>query len=329
MDDFEKLVEKANKVYLDNFKPITCFERAIFFSWYCEIRDCKFCYMSTQSKNTKNIGRRRIESLLAEALLCKKLGWELGFLSGGIGAYTKKDFFELVKKIYSVYEDKFWINVGPLSKEEMLILKPYIKGVVGSIETVNWDLRKKICPSKKLKPYLKMFKESQEIGLKNAMTIILGLGETINDFDNFKNFVIENNICKVHFYGLNPQKGTIFENVSSPSAKYQAEWIAKARIEFPKLDIQMGIWLDRVDRVSLLLKSGANSISKFPVMKYFNSKWAKEIENQAKFAGREFKGTMTKLPKIDWDKEIDQLNFEEEMKKKIKKKLELYLDKFR
>lgn len=329
MENYETLIKKANKIYLDNFEPTTCFERAIFFSWYCEIRDCKFCYMSTQRKDAKfkKIGRRSVESLLAEVILCKKLGWELGFLSGGIGAYTKKGFFELVKLINLVYEDKFWVNVGPLSKKEILELKPYIKGVVGSIETVNWKLREKVCPSKNLDPYLRMFKQSSEIGLKNAMTVILGLGENIDDFENFKKFVKKYDIAKVHFYGLNPQKGTIFENSLPPSEKYQATWIAKSRIEFPKLDIQMGIWLDRTDRISTLLNAGANSISKFPATRYFNSKSAQEIETQAKLAGRKFKGTLTKLPDVDWDYEVDKLNIDNSLKEKIKLKLNLYLKK--
>ena len=60
-EEFNNLIKQANKVYLDNFPQTTNFERALFFSWYCEIRDCKFCYMSTQPKDEgfKKIGRRK------------------------------------------------------------------------------------------------------------------------------------------------------------------------------------------------------------------------------------------------------------------------------
>ena len=40
--------------------------------------------MSTQPENKSAV--RSKESLLAELLICKKLGWEIGFVSGGIGS---------------------------------------------------------------------------------------------------------------------------------------------------------------------------------------------------------------------------------------------------
>jgi len=322
------IIEKANNIYLDNFPNKTCFERAIFFSWYCSIRDCTFCYMSTQNKqfNPDKIPRRTTESILAEVFLSKKLGWDLGFFSGGINAYTNKEFLDVVKKVNYVYNDKIWVNVGPLSKKELISLKPYIKGVVGSIETINPKIHSKVCPSKPMKPYEKMYVDSLSLNLKTSLTIILGLGETINDFNLLKEFIKKYKISKVHFYGLNPHKGTLFENSLPPSMEYQAEWIARTRLEFPKIDIQLGIWLDRVDRVSLLLNSGANSISKFPATSKFGSKEAYEIERQAKLAGREFQGTLTKLPDIDWDKEVDKLTeLDKDLRERIKIKLHQYI----
>lgn len=310
------LINKANEVFLENFPSETCFERAIFFSWYCKIRDCKFCFMSTQKTSKKAIRSR--ESILAEIILCKILGWDIGFLSGGIDAYNHKDFFNLLKSIYNLTNEKIWINIGSLNEKEIRKFKPYIKGVVGSVECVNKKVHDKVCPSKALDKIEEMFKISNELGLKNAMTIILGLGETIEDFNELKKFIKRNNIVKIHIYNLNPQKGTIFENKKSPSAEYQAEWIAKTRINFPKIDIQCGIWSDKVDRVSLLLKAGANSISKFPIIKKFNSKEAGIIEEESKKAGREFKGSLTKLLKIDYSK----FNIDEEVKYKLEQYIE-------
>ena len=79
----------------------------------------------------------------------------------------------------------------------------------------------------------------------------------------------------------------------------------------------MGIWTDRVERVEMLLKAGANSISKFPIMRKFGSKEAKEIEKQAKKAGREFEGTITRLPEVNWKKEIEKIKLEKEMKNSL------------
>ena len=308
----------------------TCFERALFFSWYCAVGDCTYCYMSTQPKfNKEKLARRTTESLLAEVILCKNLGWELGFVSGGQKAYKKVEFLELLSKIKQVYGKKVWINVGALSKAELIQNQPYIKGVVASIETINYELHKKVCPSKPIKPFEDMLVEAQRLGLEKGMTLIVGLGETIDDFELLKNFIKKYSITKIHIYGLNPQKGTMFENSEPPSAEYQAEWIRKTRQAFPDIDIQCGIWVDRAGYVGKLLGAGANSVSKFPAIKYFGSKQAREAERQARLAGREFKGTLTELPVVNWDKEVDELDLNDGLKEKIEQKLRAYLKKMK
>ncbi len=301
----------------------THFERAIFFSWYCGIRDCAYCYMSTQPENKKAV--RSKESLLAELILCKKLGWGVGFISGGVGAFSKTKFKDLLKDMYKISGEKFWLNIGALNKEDLEEYLPYAKGVVGSIETVNKKVHDKVCPSKPMEPYFEMFSNALGFGLKTGITIILGLGESIDDFSEFKKIVEKYKISKVHFYGLNPQKGTIYENADPPTTEYQAEWIKKTREEFPLMDIQCGIWVDRVNRVAELLKAGANSVSKFPILKKFGSKEALEIEKQASKAGRKFIGTLTKLPKINVEREVDKLDLDEKLKEGIKVKLKSYL----
>jgi len=328
-NDVYDLMKEAKKVFLANFPATTNFERAVFFSWYCEIRDCKFCYMSTQPKDAsfKNIGKRTTESLLAETLLIKHLGWDFGFLSGGRGAYTVDGFLELVKLITKVLGQKIWINVGPLKEEELKQLAPYIIGVVGSIETVNPKIHEFVCPSKPVEPYLDMFNTSTKLGLKNAITLILGLGESEEDFSALKNIITQYNISKIHFYGLNPHKGTVFEAFKAPGRHYQAWWIASTRLAFPKIDIQMGIWEERVDRVGFLLDAGANSISKYPALKEFGTKSAKEIEAECAKAGRTLKGSLTKMPKLDWNKIVDELDLDKDLKKKVLTKLNEYLKK--
>jgi len=279
--------------------------------------------MSTQNENKKAV--RSAASLIAELLICKKLGWEIGFISGGINAFTQTKFEDTLKAMHEASKEKFWLNVGAISKQELENYLPYTKGVVGSIETVNEELHKKICPSKPIKPYLEMFDNALSLGLKTAITIIIGLGETIDDYPKLAELIQKYKISKIHFYGLNLQKGTIYENKQPPTEEYQAEWIQKTRNDFPEIDIQCGIWADRTDRIATLLKAGANSISKFPALKKFGAKESQEIEKQAELAGRKFLGTLTKLPDIDWDKEVDMLDLDETLKEQIKHKLKQYL----
>ena len=74
---------------------LTHFERAIFLSWYCGRGDCKFCYMSTQKKRIKNpkLAKRRVESVLAEVMICKTAGWKIEFLSGGYESFEFWDWW--------------------------------------------------------------------------------------------------------------------------------------------------------------------------------------------------------------------------------------------
>ena len=174
---------------------------------------------------------------------------------------------------------------------------------------------------------IEMFKICDELSLKKTITIIIGLGETIDDFENLKKLIKTHKIDKITFYALKPQKGTIFKK--GPSKDYYAEWIVKTRKEFPNLPIVAGSWLDRLDEIHLLLNAGANAITKFPAIRYFNSKYARKIEHEAKLAERKFIGTLTKLPKFDIDKELRKLNFSEELKEKIKQKFEEYLQEMK
>ena len=201
------------------------FERAIFISWYCSLGDCTYCYMSTQKSliSDPNKAKRSTASILAEAYLCKKLGWKVGNLAAGYGSYTHESILELVKSVYSITarttsgtnsvgSEKLWLNVGVLPEKTIEALKPYLEGIYVAVETTNEEVHKKTAPNKPIAPIERMYKICDKHNLKKAMTFIVGMGETIDDFDPLKNFIIKNNLDKVVFYALNPIKGTMFEN---------------------------------------------------------------------------------------------------------------------
>ena len=101
----------------------THFERALFLSWYCSKADCKFCYMSTQKQKIKlknpKFARRKLESIYAEALICKHLSWEIEFLSGGYESFSIEELVEIAKNVKKIYGKKQWLNIGMLKKEEL------------------------------------------------------------------------------------------------------------------------------------------------------------------------------------------------------------------
>ncbi len=333
--EMNDLIQRADAVFHTHFPNTVTFERAVFFSWGCTIGDCQFCYMSTQPEGKKpSETKRGTASILAEFILAKHLGWDIGFFTGGIGVLKPDELEFLLKAITEITQQKIWLSVGPVSKPLLQRYLPYIRGVVGSTETINPILHKKVCPSKPLAPYERMFEAAKEMGLERAMTFIVGLGEVKDDLSLLIDFIRKYSIHKIHIYSLIPEKGTAYEHASIPSKEEQAWWIAQLRIAFPTLNIQCGIWEDRIDRVAYLLSAGANSISKFKGLKLFGTPLAAQIEQQAAMAGREFKGTLTKLPAVDWDSCVDQLHFEPELsgsglKDRIKMALDNYLKTMR
>ncbi|MBS3097444.1 radical SAM protein [Candidatus Woesearchaeota archaeon] len=282
----------------------THFERAIFISWYCSKRDCAFCYLSSKKCIAPDPAkdRRTKESILAEAIICKACGWEIEFISGGCDSYNNDELLSLLKCIKRIYGKKLWLNVGILNEKQLKLFRPYIEGVCGTVECITPKLRDRLCPSKPLNEIEDMFKLCDKLKLKKAITIILGLGETLNDFKLLKKFIKKNHISQITFYRLKPQKGTIFENKKPMETDYYVKWVEKTRNAFPKLKIVVGSWLTHLSEIHLLLNAGADAITKFPSIKLFNTKYAKKIEEEAKKANRKFIGTLTKLPKIKTNK---------------------------
>lgn len=307
----------------------TNFKRAIFLSWYCSKGDCKFCYMSTQKNliSDPKRAKRSFESIFAEAIITKACKWEVEFLSGGYDSYTINELEFILKTIHKITGKKQWLNIGTLTKKELIKFKPHLEGFTGAVECVNPEIQKIACPSKPLAPIIKTFKSCDELGLKKGMTMIVGLGETINDFKHLKDFIKKHKIDRITFYSLNPQKGTPY--TASPELEYYASWIEKTRQEFPNVEIIAGAWRDKTHYFSKLLTSGADYFTKFPAIKAFGSNDAKEVEKEIKKAKRKFLGTFTKMPKINADKELSKLDLSDDMKARVKIKLEEYLKTMR
>ena len=309
----------------------TYFERAIFLSWYCSKRDCAFCYLSSKpnAKPDPLKDRRSLSSIFAEAMLCTACRWKIEFLSGGCNTFTDEELLRIIKTVCQITKQKQWLNVGILNEKQLSLFKPYIQGVCGTVECITPKLRDKLCPSKPLKEIEDMFSICDKLGLKKTITIIIGLGETLDDFLYLKNFIKEYKIDKLTFYRLKPQKNTIFENKPVPSTDYYVEWLKKTRKAFPKLEIVAGSWLTHLDEIHLLLNAGADSITKFPSIRQFNTRFARQIEQEVKKAKREFKGTLTKVPKIDVDSWLNRLDLDDKTKDNIRKKLNNYLERMK
>ena len=322
----QELIEQANTVYHENFDGKTWYGRCIFFSWYCKKGTCTFCYRSTIKHKTRHAkgAQRSVGSMLVEALLCKKLHWRIEFLTGG---YQEEDESGLIpdyaRLISKVYGEKIWVNIGWISKENLELLLPYIKGVVSSIETPTPSIHKSVCPDKPIEPYEEMFSYLPS-HIKRSACFIIGLGDADSDFIYWEEFIEQNTLDRITVYALKPVRGGAFEH--GPTHDTFLSWIAKLRIRFPTLEIIGGTNLRRSEEVGYMIKAGVNAIKKFPATKQFGSQKAHTIIDLIKQQNRKFTSELLTLPDIDWHSEIELLDIEDEYKEQMHKSMIVYLE---
>lgn len=320
----KKLIDEAGKIYSENFNGDVWLGRCIFLSWYCALGNCDFCFRSTQKHKIHfpEKARRTKESIYSEAFIAKKLNWKLEFLTGGYGIYSFEDLVEITKTCSKIFDEKIWLNLGVLSKKQIEDFLPYIEGIVASVETLEPELHKKVAPGKPLPPFANMLETAKELGLKRSMTIVLGLGEPIEDYKYVKEWIEKYELSRITYYALRPVKGTPYEH--GPAPEYVAEWIARTRIDFPKIEIIVGSAETRIPEINLLLKAGANAFTKIPATKIFGTDGAQQIHDQVKLANRNFTSELVNLPDTNWAEEVNKKIEDEKLKAKIIAKLEDY-----
>lgn len=287
------MIKKANEITLKNHGDLITLERAVFLSWWCDKGDCAFCYMSTQKEKIKDPtkARRNIYNIYAEAEMCKRLDWNIEFLSGGYESFTTQEIKQIATTIKDITGDGVWLNTG--ITDDLAEYGSEIKGITGAVEVANPQIHKRVCPSKKLEDISNMLDVAGDLGFKKAITIILGLGETLEDTSYIIDYIKEHKIDRVIFYSLNPHKETIYANSSQPASLYYAQVVAEVRLAFPDIEIICGTWIDNLANIGILILSGANGITKFPLFKMFGTKYGKRVEEEVKWAGRQLKGTFT------------------------------------
>ena len=296
--DMFDLVKKANTTTLKNHGNLITLERAVFLSWWCDKGDCAFCYMSTQKEKIKDPtkAKRNINNIFAEAEMCKRLDWNIEFLSGGYKSFTTPEIKHIASTIKDITGDGVWLNTG--ITDDLGEYGSEIKGITGAVEVANPKIHEQVCPSKKLDDISNMLDVAGDLGFKKAITIILGLGETLDDVDYVIDYIRDHKIDRVIFYSLNPHKETVYADSSQPASLYYAQVVAKVRLTFPDIEIICGTWIDNLANIGILILSGANGITKFPLFKMFGTKYGKRVEEEVKWAGRELKGTFTDKSKL-------------------------------
>ena len=315
------LIKNANETTLKRHGNLITLERAVFLSWWCDKGDCAFCYMSTQKNKIKNPkkARRNVSNIYAEAEMCRRLEWNIEFLSGGYESFTTQEIKEIASTIKDITGDGVWLNTG--ITDELNQYSDEIKGITGAVEVANPEIHERVCPSKKLDDISNMLDVAGDLGFKKAITIILGLGETLEDVNYIIDYIKDHKIDRVIFYSLNPHKETIYADSSQPASLYYAQVVSQVRLAFPDIEIICGTWIDNLANIGILILSGANGITKFPLFKMFGTKYGKRVEEEVKWAGRELKGTFTDKAKLGPEKSEVSPDLDKFIKRYVKESL--------
>lgn len=315
------LIKKANDTTLNRHGNLITLERAVFLSWWCDKGDCAFCYMSTQKNKIKDPtkARRNIYNIYAEAEMCKRLDWNIEFLSGGYESFSTQEIKEIATTIKDITGDGVWLNTG--ITDELVEYGSEIKGITGAVEVANPEIHERVCPSKKLEDISNMLDVAGDLGFKKAITVILGLGETLEDVGYLMDYIRDHKIDRVIFYSLNPHKETVYANSSQPASLYYAQVVAQVRLAFPDIEIICGTWIDNLANIGILILSGANGITKFPLFKMFGTKYGKRVEEEVKWAGRELKGTFTDKTQLGPEKSEVSPDLDKFIKRYVKESL--------
>ncbi|MBI5252845.1 MAG: radical SAM protein, partial [Euryarchaeota archaeon] len=154
-----------------------------------------------------------------------------------------------------------------------------------------------------------------------GITIILGLGEGIEDLPALFELIRKLSLDRITFYSLNPQDGTSYEDQPPPSSIYQSGVIALTRLNFPEIEIIGGTWIDQLPNIGLMLLAGANGITKYPLFSMFGNRYGKKVEEEVKFANRKLLGTFSDLDVLRGIKKLGKERMPNYVCKKKKPKI--------
>jgi biotin synthase-like enzyme len=328
--ELQELIAKANTIFQANFSNEVYFERSVFTNWTCAIADCKYCYLSTKPKYNPQEATKALrskESILAEILICKAMGWKIGYITGGLRVESADYLIDLLNKIEIVQGEKTMMNFGPYSHNLVQKFKPHLLGMGSAVESFDEELHNFICPSKPLKSLMLFLENLGKENLQKYITIILGMGEKKDDVETVIENIKKYNINKIQLCFLKPQENTVFNDVPPPNPEYMAWWVAKIRIACPNIKINIALVKERIADVSLYLQAGANGFTRFMVFNDVCTKYATELVEGCKKAGRELQGHFNGVPEIDVEELVNQLPFEKDTKDTIKEKADQYYQK--
>ncbi len=297
---FGDYLAEAAKKFRDN--PVLL-QRAIFLSWYCSLRNCGFCYMSGLKAEKK--AKRALWRVVAEAELCRAIGWEVEFLSAGYGALTPEEARLTAELVALATRRRVWLNIGYLSREELKEMGEAVGGVSGSVETLDGKIRQSIVPGKPLSKIEEMLTAARELDMKTGITVILGLGEDWSMIYDLLSFIEKHELSRVVFYPLKPQPKTRLAHMREPPSVYTARFVLATKLSFPEVEVIYGSWVSGISGIALHVLSGADGLTKFPLFALYGTKEAWRVEDEVRSTGRRLLGSFTRLSLLTGEESLE------------------------
>ena len=89
-------------------------------------------------------------------------------------------------------------------------------------------------------------------------------------------------------------------------------WVSSVRLNFPKMEVITGTWVDKLTNIGPLIMSGSNTITKFPLFSIFGKKEGITVENEIKSTGRELLGTFSDIEVLEGKKKLKNTPYVDE-----------------
>lgn len=182
-------------------------------------------------------------------------------------------FVSFAEYIYTVAELVFLeglfphIDVGYLTKEEMLILKKIVVSISVMLDTVDEKILEKYSPNKSLNDRIQMIKDAGEIKMPITSGILIGIGESAksrkDSLELIKDLHLKyGNIQNVVLQNFVPAKGTPLADQKPPSKQVMLETLELAQKVLPE-DIVITVPAVCNKDILPFIKNGVRDIGRF------------------------------------------------------------------
>jgi biotin synthase-like enzyme len=227
---------------------------------------CRYCSWRAYHGVMKNAANAKInkEEAVARAIRIRQAGIKRVYLvSGWMGDSLPDYFFDYIEALKKNAYIDVVTTFGPVNKTDLMALKEIgVTSVSCGLETTNKEIFRRIKPGDNFEARLKTLQDAKELGFKTATNFIIGVGESLKDYDDGVRLVEQLGIDYLSLGSFCPTPFTEMESWDRPSPYFVAQIAAAARISFPDIDIATCFDCDN-SSVNLAwgIKCGANAYS--------------------------------------------------------------------